>query len=334
MTSTTLIPTFTIKRDLYDDSSMIPRDLNQICSLISGGFVADIVARRRAGDKEAKKELPAFWCCEFTDLTGKATIANIKSFNGIMVFDFDDLEQGQAEHMKQTVLKSPLARAVQFMFTSPSYGLKIGVQTDVNKHFTHDWYRNNKLYAHCYKKLMQLLVKCDLPAPHIDGQTCNVNRACFLSHDPDLHLNPEATTISVKLDWVAEFEAEEREFQEQQAQQRKRQQKMNYNRQHADRYVEKCYQTYMRVACDGNRHVPLFTLGMSAYSAGYDTWDVAQLYERVKANGQWERGGMQPQAKAQDVYQYWMRESGVVDTRFFEPTAESWADLFAEGRHL
>lgn len=313
---------------------MVPRDLNQICTLISNGFVADIVARRRAGDKEAKKELPAFWCCEFIDLTDKATIANIKSFNGVMIFDFDDLEQVQAEQLKQTALKSPLSRSVQFMFTSPSYGLKIGVPTDVADYFGSDWYRNNKLYAHCYKKMMQLLVKCDLPAPHIDGQTCNINRGCFLSHDPDLHLNPDARKVNVKPEWIAEFEAKEREFQEQQAEQRQRQQKMSYNRQHADNYVEKCYQTYMRGARDGNRHNPLFVLGSSAYSAGYDVWDVAQLYERVKANGQWERGGTQPRAKAQDVYQYWMRESGVVDARFFEQTHESMADLFAAGRHL
>lgn len=317
---------FTIKRDVVDTADRPPmRELTPetVINAIRNGWQADKIALIRAGQHDVKQQLPQFFPVTFKDPTGNAALDNIAQVSGVMVFDLDGLNEGQAAELKAVLLASRLRACVSFIFESPRRGLKIGLQTDINQHLDlSDPYRANKLHAFVYKRIAALLVKVGMPEQEIDGQTCNLNRGQLVSHDPTAYFDPCPRCLPVKAKWIDEFNAEQAEIQRQIAAQREQQALMEYDRKHADRYVEKAFTNITRTMGAGDRHLKVFQIGSMAYRAGYEPHDVEALYNRLKWSGHWTEG-MSTHAKAMDVYRSWQRDGCQVDDRFFKPTTES-----------
>jgi len=108
------------------------------------------------------------------------TAESLLEYSGMMVLDFDDLGD-RLQSIRQKITDDPHTLAC---FLSPSGdGLKgiVQVSTGADEHIN-----SFTLLKRYYEKLTQV---------EIDGSGKNINRLCFLSHDPDLH-KPTGQTIS------------------------------------------------------------------------------------------------------------------------------------------
>jgi len=133
-----------------------------------------------------KKELPAFIIAgSFSD--GGRSKNNLLSYYGWMIFDIDNIKSDE-EYQKifNKLIKYPFVRTV---FRSPSgNGMKIIVATD-NK----DSGKHTELYKKLMKHLESVLnVKFD--------STCDVNRLCFYSYDPDIYYNENSEIFEFSIE--------------------------------------------------------------------------------------------------------------------------------------
>lgn len=142
-----------------------------------------------------KTELPAFIIAGSFSNGGRSK-NNLLSYYGWMIFDIDNIKSDE-EYQKifNKLKRYPFVRTV---FRSPSgNGMKIIVVTD-NK--------DSGKHTELYKKLMnhlesELNVKFD--------STCDVNRLCFYSYDPDIYHNEDSQ--------IFEFENSEENFSEEES---------------------------------------------------------------------------------------------------------------------
>ncbi len=144
-----------------------------------------------AGDKraanEVKKYLPAAtFSCQYKHRRCKE---NVTHYNGNILLDADNLSQSE---LVRLVAMLPTCPYVYAFFISPSgNGIKILVKTNGEmKHHLHTYSR----VVNYFTLLLQV---------KFDTSTCDVVRLCFLSHDPNAYLNPDAWVYEVKMPVIA-----------------------------------------------------------------------------------------------------------------------------------
>ena len=147
----------------------------------------DAEAAHQAAKKkfdEAKKALPAV---TISGTFKKRAISGLETYSGIVQADFDAIRLcgGDIDDMKKQMADDP---CLLFVFTSPSgEGLKCGVLVEAGAENHGEAFAGMSRYMEATYGLLP------------DGQCKDVSRLCFLSSDPDLHINEGATP----LDWRA-----------------------------------------------------------------------------------------------------------------------------------
>ena len=196
-----------------DDNIGQPNNLVHILRLIRGNpNLAQRISELRplyqqaesSGDKEdqekyeaAKKSLPAFTVSGSFSRRGKD---HLQTYSGILQMDFDHLKEKGVDivELKDKISRDP---HVVFDFASPSGdGLKAGflVATGAEDH------------AAAFKAAQQYCLRKYGILP--DPKCGDLSRLCFLSSDPDIHINEEA----VPFDWQrwADMAEAEKEVEE------------------------------------------------------------------------------------------------------------------------
>lgn len=161
----------------------------ELSSLLDGirepkvATVSIIEQLRATTDKAERNKLKRSLACvcfsgEFTERTDKA----IRQHSGYAVVDLDNLLD--VDEVKDKVKLIPYVRAA---FISPSgNGLKVvcKIPASIEHH------------RHNYTKLLEdLSSKIKIDDSNFDETGVNESRACFVSHDPELYDNPNATTF-------------------------------------------------------------------------------------------------------------------------------------------
>ncbi|MCC5807592.1 MAG: PriCT-2 domain-containing protein [Opitutales bacterium] len=160
----------------------------------SGAYAEHIEAVRKRIDRDnteaydkAKRALPAF-SMSAACMTRSKEIkmeARLIDYTGILQADLDAKDNPQLEDLdaiRKALTEDP---HVAFLFTSPSgRGLKAGVRIDGTRHRESFFAVEN----HFIKK----------HGLQIDRSTKDPLRLCFVSHDPDLYFNPDATPVPVE----------------------------------------------------------------------------------------------------------------------------------------
>ena len=144
--------------------------------------IRDAIRRGRATYAQRLKcALPA---CTFQGRFSRRSNAGLLQASGIIVADVDHLPIPAAE--KYTLADDP---HVLFVFISPSgTGLKIGVRVPVIS--------TDAQYKFIFANLRTHIAQHGLA---IDEARKDISGLCFLSHDPDIYINPAAVALSV--DW-------------------------------------------------------------------------------------------------------------------------------------
>lgn len=166
---------------------------------ICNGTYADQISKIRTAPSKAeksrlKKTLKCFTPCG--TFSEKRAIDNINEYNSIVVLDIDGLDVVQSKFLKIILSRDKFVSA---MFVSPSYGLKIFVQVDLEDHKHHnqafeqvkDYIEGN--YSN-YTKFK------------VDPSGKDITRLCFVSDDPEGYYNTEASVFEVQ---VKEYEHSE-----------------------------------------------------------------------------------------------------------------------------
>lgn len=140
------------------------------------------------GQNTLKKELPNFIVSGMFD-KGK-TSKHFISYLSHFVLDFDKLKEEELKYLKQEVIAEPFVLAA---FVSPrNNGLKAIIKTDNDDFQLHKEYFD-ALTLH-YKQNFDV---------EVDQSGSNINRICYISHDPDIFINQEKvecfTVDSLKL---------------------------------------------------------------------------------------------------------------------------------------
>jgi putative DNA primase/helicase len=141
-------------------------------------------AYKEGGKKQAgqlKKHLPAIL---FSGRFSERNDAGIQQHSGILVADLDELSREDIAALRDKLKEDP---HVLFVFLSPTgSGLKVGfkVPADADRHadsFVTVAFHVKEAYGE-----------------DIDPACKNLSRLCFVSHDPDLHINWEAEEMDVE----------------------------------------------------------------------------------------------------------------------------------------
>lgn len=145
-------------------------------------------AIRSAPDKDTrsqfKSRLPAV---TVSGLFEKRSATSLQSHSGILVADIDLDENPQLEEPEQLrQVRSRLCKEehTQFLFSSPSGGLKVGLKIEANCALSH--------------KAAFLSVSHLLLSKHglvIDKACSDVSRLCFLSHDKEAFINLQSAVV-------------------------------------------------------------------------------------------------------------------------------------------
>ena len=124
----------------------------------------------------------------FSGIFDKRTDKGLKTHSGLVVLDFDHIENIQG--FKEAVCKDEYTFAA---FISPSGdGLKvlIRIPDSAKDHERH------------YMSLMKKY-------PQLDPTSRNISRVCYVSHDPQIYVNPDAKTYTDKVEKVANVSTRE-----------------------------------------------------------------------------------------------------------------------------
>ncbi len=113
----------------------------------------------------------------------------------LMLLDIDKLQASDLEPLKAAFVASSLGRHIACIFVSPSrHGLKVGFHVS----FSTDAVE----YKDKYKALLRLVAACiDLStySGKLDTKCCNISRLCYISHDPELYTNRQASVLPEEL---------------------------------------------------------------------------------------------------------------------------------------
>ena len=112
-------------------------------------------------------------------------IDNLQEYSNIMVLDFDKFPNHEAANeFKQKLIQYADRLHIYAVWFSPSYkGLKVAMlhdNTNLEYHYNLFMQVRFKLYPNIEQYDMKFDMKCG-----------NLSRTCFLSHDPDVWLNPD-----------------------------------------------------------------------------------------------------------------------------------------------
>ena len=168
-------------------------DVKTILDIIRTGDygVADkINGIRNAANKEQRDELKKHlfvitWQGVFSHKNNNGCV----SLSSLVCIDIDHQTVSDLQHIKQTVSGWPFVLA---FFTSPSGdGLKVIIRTD-----------NNSIpdYGNCYRQVEKLFTDAFGILP--DSRCEDLSHPCYISHDPDIYYNPDATS------WHYEYKPE------------------------------------------------------------------------------------------------------------------------------
>lgn len=112
----------------------------------------------------------------FSGTFGKRSDKHLLKPSGLLVLDFDHV--AEPYWLKTSLLNDPYFET-QLLFISPSgYGLKWIVSIDLSKQSHLDWFNAIAYYV---KKNYRM---------EVDKSGKDVSRACFLSWDPEVYINP------------------------------------------------------------------------------------------------------------------------------------------------
>jgi len=159
----------------------------------SGKYKARILALReliRQGKTSdyaiAKKSLPAFTPSGLFE--GGRKIEFLREYSGLLVLDFDDLQQ---EALVEAIQKANDINFTYASFISPSgHGLKILVKVFSRPVFHKSSFNQVKAF---YEE------ELDLP---VDPSGKDITRLCFVSWDEMLYLNPSAAVFQTRINMV------------------------------------------------------------------------------------------------------------------------------------
>lgn len=158
--------------------------VKEIVSKISGQELEHITGelRKLSGTKfdKYKKMFPAVaWSGLFSPTRSKATLI---SHSGLICLDFDGLTGGDLASARERIQEDPMTF---ICFTSPSgKGIKVVVRVELQAPTQHNSFFS-QLVAY-FKDTLNLTV----------DQSCrNVDRLCFLPHDPFIFVNPNSLIL-------------------------------------------------------------------------------------------------------------------------------------------
>ena len=164
-------------------------ELEKILEAIGSGEYGDQIvevqaAYEQGGKKQAaplKAELPAIL---FSGSFSERTDKGIQQHSGILVADLDELGTERISQLRNALKNDP---HVLFCFLSPTgSGLKAGFKVPADVELHADSFI--AVAAHVKKEYGE----------EIDPACKNLSRLCFVSHDPDLHVNWEAKELEVQ----------------------------------------------------------------------------------------------------------------------------------------
>lgn len=135
----------------------------------------------RGAKSSAEKAYDALKCTlpsvTWSGTFSKRRESGLVSHSGILCLDVDHLRPNEVEEVMNGLRADPV---VLFAFRSPSYhGLKIGVRIDGSRH-KQVWSSVESYFRQCY-------------GLQVDSACRDVSRLCFVSFDPDLFVNTEAS---------------------------------------------------------------------------------------------------------------------------------------------
>ena len=160
------------------------RNFRKVLELIKGGRWKDKVEHIRTLSKEQydvqKKQLPAV---AFSGTFSKRNSNSLRVHSNLLTLDFDKLKD--ADKFKSELNENPL---IFCSFISPSgKGVKALVKCTM---------------THSHKEHMEALLK-EFPAADVSGK--NVDRLCFVSYDPGLHINEDCDVFTKYVDFEAKI---------------------------------------------------------------------------------------------------------------------------------
>ena len=133
-----------------------------------------------------KIELPVIYF-SVTGFNGRKKNVNAISHSGYIVIDIDVKDNPDTDFKKlKTCLKQDIY--THACFSSPSGGLKVVFKTNI---------KDKSLHGAYFHAIVDYLLKNHSLINEIDGSGRNIARACFMPHDPDAYLNPDADIFNV-----------------------------------------------------------------------------------------------------------------------------------------
>ena len=174
-------------------------DLDNVISAIRDGVWGSQVQKCRSllqscGKKaysQAKALLPVIMPCGI--FTGQ-DMASMTSTTNLMILDFDDFPCSIDEvNRLSNIVKQDPYTYVSFVSIS-GLGLKVLVKLDqdIDNDSHHQYFQGLKDY---YKKNHPELFL------YWDESSKNINRLCYISHDPEIYVNPDSLIWSEKVDY-------------------------------------------------------------------------------------------------------------------------------------
>ena len=123
---------------------------------------------------------------------GGKSKGQLKEYNRLLVLDLDHLSDEQLDRSKRVFLKDPYVCA--FWLSPSGHGLKGLVELG----FGNEVWDVDLFHSTGFSKVyLYFKEKYDI---ELDRSGSNVNRLCFVSYDPELHINPEARVFSVEIE--------------------------------------------------------------------------------------------------------------------------------------
>ena len=168
-------------------SDIITKDIDEVlCDISSGRYKALVEDIRKLMQEDPdkasalKSKLPVFYpsCI----LSGGKSQSNIVDYNPLVMIDFDEIKsEKELEDIRARANKIEYTVA---SFRSPRLGLKVLVKTDAKK-------ENHK---EVFNQVCNYYSEA-LETPY-DNAVKNINRACYVSYDPNLYFECESKVFS------------------------------------------------------------------------------------------------------------------------------------------
>ena len=186
----TFNPTITVYRDIKTVDAPHYVKLDYILNRIKSDFYKNKINEiRMTNDAILKRNLKASLpSVLFSGIFEKRTDKGLKTHSGVVVLDFDHIENIQG--FKSAICNDEFTYAA---FISPSGdGLKVLVRIPAEP----------KDHERHYMALMKKY-------PELDPTSRNISRVCYISHDSDIYINHQAKIFTDKVDRVTQVTEKE-----------------------------------------------------------------------------------------------------------------------------